>query len=44
MGVGVPVDNPWAEHPDHPVGDWQAEVMNGDTRLGYWDWVSARLT
>ena len=44
MGVDVPMDDPWADHPDHPVADWQAEVANGDTRLGYWDWVSARFT
>ncbi len=30
----------WSEHPDYPAADWQYEVANGDTRLGYWDWVS----
>lgn len=24
----------------HPVADWQYEVANGDTRLGYADWVA----
>jgi len=27
------------EHPDYPFEDWQYEVSNGDTRLGYWLWV-----
>lgn len=22
-----------------PVEDWIYEVCNGDTRLGYWEWV-----
>lgn len=30
----------WEEHPEHPASDWQYEVANGDTRLGYWDWLS----
>lgn len=34
----------WGKHPDHPVEDWQYEVANGDTRLGYWEWVAARET
>ena len=29
----------WGEHPDFPVQDWQAEVQEGETRLGYWEWV-----
>jgi len=29
----------WGEHPNHPVSDWQYEVANGDTRLGYWGWA-----
>ena len=29
----------WASHPVHGVEDWKAEVSNGDTRQGYWDWV-----
>jgi len=27
------------EHPDHPLAGWRYEVANGDTRLGYWEWV-----
>lgn len=33
-------DDHWASDPDYPVGDWQFEVSNDDTRLGYWDWVA----
>lgn len=29
----------WAEHVDYPLQDWQQEVANEDTRLGYWAWV-----
>jgi hypothetical protein len=32
--------NPWDDDPDYPPGDWQAEVANGDTRLGYVEWVA----
>ncbi len=28
------------EHPDYRRSDWQYEVANGGTHLGYWDWVS----
>jgi hypothetical protein len=33
----------WEELPEHPVRDWQYEVANGDTRLGYWEWVQAQI-
>ncbi len=26
----------------HPVKDWQSEVVNGETRLGYADWVQVQ--
>ncbi|MGL1465633.1 hypothetical protein ACSTJV_23775, partial [Vibrio parahaemolyticus] len=32
----------WDELAEHPLVDWQAEVANGDTRLGYHAWVAAR--
>ncbi|MBA4090270.1 MAG: hypothetical protein C0494_06730 [Sphingobium sp.] len=32
----------WDDNPDYPVDDWKTEVANGDTRLGYRDWVDAR--
>ena len=27
------------EHPSHYIKDWQSEVANGDTRMGYWEWA-----
>ena len=27
------------EHREYPVADWKYEIANGDTRLGYWEWV-----
>lgn len=27
----------------HPREDWQYEVANGDTQLGYFDWVIHKL-
>ena len=33
----------WGEHPEHSVQDWQYEVANDDTRLGYWAWVMHRV-
>ncbi len=29
-----------AEHPEWPKADWQYDVCNGDTKLGYWAWVA----
>ena len=34
--------NHWEEQPGHPVEDWQAEVANRDTALGYLEWCEAR--
>lgn len=28
------------ENPFYPFVDWQYEVNNGDTKLGYWSWVA----
>lgn len=33
----------WGEHPEYPVRDWQWEVGEDYTRLGYWEWVLAHL-
>lgn len=30
----------WASDDQYPVEQWQYEVGEDDTRLGYWDWVS----
>lgn len=32
-------DDLWASDDEFPVGDWVAEVVSGDTHLGYWEWV-----
>jgi hypothetical protein len=29
--------------PAFPVEDWRNDVANGDTRMGYWEWVAAQL-
>ena len=34
----------WGEFPKYPRTDWQYEVAHGDTNLGYWEWVSHKLT
>ncbi len=33
----------WGGHPDHLTEDWQYEIANGDTRLGYWEWVESQI-
>ena len=33
----------WGVHPDFPRADWQYEVANDYTRLGYWEWVASKL-
>jgi hypothetical protein len=35
--------NPWGSHPIYPVSDWRYEVANGDTRLGYEEWLYNKL-
>ena len=34
-----PARDPWGSDPKYPREYWQYEVNNGDTSLGYWDWV-----
>jgi hypothetical protein len=31
------------EHEDFPASDWEEEVRDGSTRLGYWPWLEAKL-
>lgn len=31
------------QHPDYPVCDWQYEVANEDTILGYHDWTLHKI-
>lgn len=33
----------WGEHPIYTEEDWVIEVRDGNTRLGYWDWVQAQI-
>ncbi len=33
----------WDDYPEFPSKDWAYEVSNGDTRLGYWDWVVIKM-
>jgi hypothetical protein len=35
--------NHWAAHVDHPVADWQHEVSEDNTRLGYAEWVCHQI-
>lgn len=39
MATGFIPADVWDNHPDYPRDDWQHEVRNGDTNLGYWDWL-----
>lgn len=32
----------WDSDKDYPVSDWQYEVANGDTRLGYHEWLACQ--
>ena len=36
------MNNHWVENPEYPVSDWQEDVANDDTRLGYAAWISAK--
>lgn len=29
----------WGEHPKYVRADWRREVAEGDTNLGYWEWI-----
>lgn len=31
------------QHREWPRADWQYDVANGDTKLGYWDWVAHNI-
>ena len=35
------IEDYWGEDARYPVSDWQHEVAEGDTRMGYWEWVAA---
>lgn len=31
----------WNHYPGMPLKDWQHDVVNDYTRMGYWEWVAA---
>lgn len=33
----------WDNHPGYPTEDWTDEVIEGNTRQGYIDWVNSQL-
>jgi hypothetical protein len=34
----------WAKsHKDFPLGDWKYEIGDGNTRHGYWEWLTLKL-
>jgi hypothetical protein len=33
----------WGEYPRYPLHEWQYEVSEDYTRLGYWDWCVNKL-
>ena len=38
-----PARSHWEDVPGCPASDWQYEVANGDTRLGYADWAASKI-
>ena len=32
----------WDSDDDHPVSDWQGEVVSGDTLMGYHEWLKSQ--
>lgn len=39
----TPKETPMIEHPKYPKSDWEYEVKNGDTVLGYKEWVEHKI-
>ena len=33
----------WGERPYYPRREWRYAAFNGDTQLGYWEWVLHRI-
>jgi hypothetical protein len=33
----------WSEHSDHTREAWRDEVREGNTQIGYWEWVSNQI-
>lgn len=38
-----PADGSWGQHPTHLRINWQAQVINDLTQIGYWEWVAASI-
>jgi hypothetical protein len=38
-GKLVPERDLWSNDNRYPRADWKYDVVNGNTNLGYWDWV-----
>lgn len=36
-------DHSWGEHPAFNRRHWKNEVANGDTQIGYWQWVQSEI-
>jgi hypothetical protein len=36
-------ENVWGAHSLYDRGSWKQEVLEGDTQLGYWEWVSHKI-
>lgn len=36
-------EDSWSEIIEFPRKDWKHEVWNGETNLGYWEWVISKL-
>lgn len=44
LGFKAPDDmGYWEDHPKYSAEDWAYEVVNGDTRQSYWEWVYASI-
>lgn len=33
----------WSEHPANDREGWRQDVADGNTQLGYWDWVKRNI-
>ena len=36
-------DSRWGEHHQLKMEDWRYEIQEGNTRVGYWDWVATMI-
>jgi hypothetical protein len=41
--TGNSQDDIWEEYDKHSRSSWVQEVENGDTSLGYWEWVESQI-